>query len=349
MRVDPDAQRARVADIARAAKVSTATVDRMLHRRPGVRDATAQKVLKAAAELDYLPETGVYAALAAAPMRLAFLLPDGNNRFIRMLGDTLDYSEDQLAPFHVKCRSEQFESFNPQQLAMRLLKLGERCDGIAFMALEHPVVREAVAQLAERGVPTITLISDLAGSRRAAYVGLDNRAAGRTAGYLVGRFIGVGARPAKVALIAGSRSYSAHEEREAGFMHVIEEMFPALQVVGLREGHDDAQKNYAQARTLLEQYPDLAGIYNIGGASDGVARALKETGRAHKVVFIGHGLTPDTRAMLIDGSMDAVITQSPQAALMSCVRIFTNLREKRDAMLGVDPARTLVIFRENLP
>ena len=74
-------------------------------------------------------------------------------------------------------------------------------------------------------------------------------------------------------------------------------MFPTLQVVGLREGHDDAQKNYEQTRTLLEQYPDLAGIYNIGGASDGVARALKEMGREHKVVFIGHGLTPDTRAM----------------------------------------------------
>ena len=40
--------RASVADIARAAKVSTATVDRVLNRRPGVRDATAQRVLKAA-------------------------------------------------------------------------------------------------------------------------------------------------------------------------------------------------------------------------------------------------------------------------------------------------------------
>jgi LacI family transcriptional regulator len=120
-------------------------------------------------------------------------------------------------------------------------------------------------------------------------------------------------------------------------------------VVGLREGQDDAQKNYEQTRTLLEQYPDLAGIYNIGGASDGVARALKEMGREHKVVFIGHGLTPDTRAMLIDGSMDAVITQSPQSAMMSCVRMFTNLRDGRDVMSGVDAVRSQVIFRENLP
>ena len=266
-----------------------------------------------------------------------------------MLGDTVGYSQDHLSPFNVKCRTELFESFNPQQLAASLLRLGQRNDGIAFMALEHPAVREAVSALADKGVPTITLISDLSGSNRAGYVGLDNRAAGRTAGYLVGRFIGPGARAAKVALIAGSLSYRAHEEREAGFLHVIEEMFPALQVVGLREGQDDAQKNYEQTRTLLEQHPDLAGIYNIGGASDGVARALKECGREHKVVFIGHGLTPDTRAMLIDGSMDAVITQSPQTAMMSCVRMFTNLRDKRELMSGVDAVRSQVIFRENLP
>jgi len=93
----------------------------------------------------------------------------------------------------------------------------------------------------------------------------------------------------------------------------------------------------------------MGGIYNIGGASDGVARALKEAGREQKVVFIGHGLTPDTRALLIDGSMDAVITQSPQITLMNCVRIFTNLRDRREAMAGVESTRSQVIFRENLP
>jgi LacI family transcriptional regulator len=215
------------------------------------------------------------------------------------------------------------------------------------MALEHPAVREAVAALAARGLPVVTLISDLSNSDRAAFVGLDNRAAGRTAGYLIGRFIG--ARAAKVALIAGSLSYKAHEEREAGFLHVIDEMFPRLEVVGLREGQDDAGKNYRQTRALLEQYPDMGGIYNIGGASDGVARALKEAGREQKVVFIGHGLTPDTRTLLIDGSMDAVITQSPHTTLMNCVRIFANLRDGREALSGIETTRSQVIFRENLP
>ncbi|MDA7415617.1 LacI family DNA-binding transcriptional regulator [Xenophilus arseniciresistens] len=344
----------RIPDIARLAGVSTATVDRVLNGRAGVRAGTVQRVMRAAAELEYLPATAGAEdggapgpAAAPRPMRLSFLLPAGNNRFIRMLGDMVHYSQEHWTPFNVRCRTEFIESFNPHELAAALRRHGERADGIALMALEHPAVREAVSELVAAGVPVVTLISDLSNSGRTAYLGLDNRAAGRTAGYLIGRFIGQ--RPAKVALIAGSRSYRAHEEREAGFLHVLSEMFEQIEVVGLREGHDDSEQNYLQARSLLEQHPALAGIYNIGGASDGVARALKDAGRDQKVVFIGHGLTPDTRALLIDGSMDAVITQSPQAALASAVRIFVNVREGRAPLSGVESTRSQVIFRENLP
>lgn len=97
------------------------------------------------------------------------------------------------------------------------------------------------------------------------------------------------------------------------------------------------------------QHDDLAGIYNIGGGAEGIGRALKEAGADRKIVFIGHGLTPDTRALLIDGTMDAVITQNPQGAVMNCVRIFANLRDGREPTSGVETTRSQVIFRESLP
>ena len=340
-------RRARATDVARAAGVSTATVDRVLNRRAGVRDVTVQRVLEAAARLAYLPEDGPFAALAAKPLRLTFLLPAGTNRYLRMLGETVGYMEDQLAPLNVRCRAHTIEGFDPRVLAERLLHHGRRSDGVALMPLEHPLVREAVHTLAEEGVPVVTLVSDLSNSRRAGYVGLDNLAAGRTAALLLGRFIG--ARAATVGLIAGSRSYRGHEEREMGFLSLVEEMFPQLQVAGLREGQDDAATNERQTLALLEQHPQLAGIYNIGGASDGVARALKLAGREQKVVFIGHGLTPDTRALLIDGTLDAVITQSPQSVVGNAVRIFANLRDGRDALAGVETLRLSIVLRENLP
>lgn len=86
---------------------------------------------------------------------------------------------------------------------------------------------------------------------------------------------------------------------------VIDEMFPGLCLVGLREGRDDAGENYRHTLALLDQQSDLLGIYNVGGSSGGITRALRERAR-EDVVFVGHGLTADTRRALLDGTMDAV-------------------------------------------
>jgi LacI family transcriptional regulator len=100
---------------------------------------------------------------------------------------------------------------------------------------------------------------------------------------------------------------------------------------------------------LLDQHPDLVGIYNIGGASDGVARALKEAGRDQQIVFIGHGLTPDTRALLIDGTLDALLNQNLHSTILSAVRIFANVRAGRGPMTGVEPMQISIVLSENLP
>lgn len=339
--------RARVTDVARAAGVSTATVDRVLHGRAGVRPLTVERVVRAATTLGYILDPLPYAAQARRPMRLVFLLPEGSNRFLALLGQQVGEMRGSFESLAMTARVEFIRSFHPAELARALREAGREANGVAFMALEHPTVREAVDILAEAGTPSLTLISDISNSRRAAYVGLDNRSTGRTVGYLMARFIGP--RPAKVAMIAGSLSYRAHEEREMGFLHLFTELFPMIEVVGLREGHDDEAKNYRQAKMLLSRHPDLAGIYNIGGGAMGIARALREARREKETVFIGHGLSPDTRALLLDGTMDAVITQDPRATLLDCAMIFDNLRSGHEPMSGVFSRSGEIVLRENLP
>jgi LacI family transcriptional regulator len=264
-----------------------------------------------------------------------------------MLGDSVGAAAATLAPYNVRCRTHFIDSFDPLRVAAALRRHGARAQGLAFMALEHPRVRQAVDELAEKGVPVVTLISDLSPSRRIANVGLDNLAAGRTAATLIGRFLGP--RRGPVAMIAGSLSYRGHEQRELGFMQLMQAQFPQLQVVGVREGRDDAQTNYRQACALLRQHPDLVGLYNIGGGAEGVGRALQERGSGERTIFVAHGLTPDTRALLTDGTLDAVINQHPQTMILNTVRIFTNLRDGRRPTAGVEPMRISIVLRENLP
>ena len=177
--------------------------------------------------------------------------------------------------------------FNSAALSMAITHHGRRADGIAFMALDDEHVRAAASKVAASGKPVLTLISDLPQSGRLAYVGLDNIAVGRTAARVIGQM--TEARPGQIGLIAGSLVYEAHREREAGFRVLITERFPHLKVVKVQEGHDDATENYRAARNLLAQHPKLAGIYNIGGASTGVARALREFAGTRRICFVGHG------------------------------------------------------------
>lgn len=340
-------RRPTIVDVARVAGVSTATVDRVLNGRQGVRPSMAHRVMKAAAELGYMDESLLVTAQPKTLSNIVFLLPAGTNRYLAHLGRMIVEQTSYFEKAGIRPVVEYIRSFSPEILAAALLRHGRSADGIAFMAIEHPAVREAVNRLAEKGVPVVTLISDIGNAPRAAYFGLDNRAAGRLAGYLIARFIGKG--PARVAMIAGSLSYRAHEEREMGFLHVLRESWPEIEVVGLREGHDDEAMNFRQMRMLLSQHPDLAAIYNIGGGASGVGKALKEARREHSLVFVGHGLTPDTRAFLVDGTMDAVITQSPADTISRVARLFGNLRAGRPAEEDIEPLRSEVIFRENLP
>ncbi|MGU3492861.1 LacI family DNA-binding transcriptional regulator [Xanthobacteraceae bacterium A53D] len=334
-----------LADVAAQAGVSIATTDRVLNNRASVRPATLARVMRAATELGYLAD-GAPAATPAAAMRITFLLPEGPNRFLNDLGRLVAEKADDLLAMGARCHVAQVASFDAKSLARSLLECGRKADGVVLMGVEHPDVRDAVNLLAARGTPCVTLISDVAHSRRIGYVGLDNRSAGRTAAWLLSRFLRP--RPAKVALIAGSLSYRAHEEREMGFLSLIKESEPTIEVVGLREGYDDDAQCYRAIRAILARHPDLAGIYNIGSGSQGVGRAMTEVKGGRDIVFIGHGLTPDTRALLREGLMDAVITHNPMAAIIDCV---TALKRVRDGAgpLDIEPARCEVMLRENLP
>lgn len=332
-----------MADVADAAQVSLATVDRVLNRRRGVKQRTVDRVLDAALAIGYMQAGEREKLSKPRPPNIVFLLPMGTNPYLRLLGDKVRAAAairngDQAA---VRCFF--IESFSAQALAAALRHHANWADGIAFMAIDHPLVREAVDEVAAGGTRLITIVSDLPHPRREAYVGLDNQSAGRTAAYLLGRFCR--AAEGSVALVAGSRNYRAHAEREMGFLSLIEETMPGLRVIGMREGHDDRNENYRHTLSLIEQNSDLVGIYNVGGSSDGIGRALREKGMAGKVVFIGHGLSPDTRRLLIEGAMDMVINSDPDQLIAETLARFSR---PPDALNGPG-ARMELLFRENLP
>jgi LacI family transcriptional regulator len=343
VQADMKNDRVNLRDVARAAQVSPATADRVLNNRAGVRDRTRERVLSAARALGYIDDVPPDQP-PARDVDLVFLLPSGTNSFIDMLRLQIEGQGAARSDLHV--RVERLEGFDPASVAARLRGLQGQVSGIGVVAQDHPVVQDAIRTLAAAGTPVVTIASDIRNSPRIAYVGIDNRQAGRLAGLLVGRLVPP-QRPAKVALFAGSLSYRGHEEREMGFRHILREEFAHLQIVELRETHDDRIRAEAETLALLDRHPDMAAFYNLGGATSGIAQALVARQRAGAVTVIAHDLTAANQALLLDGTVDAIIDQNPRVEAREALNLLAHAA--RNAPYQFHAPRIQVIFRENIP
>lgn len=334
-------------DVAREAGVSLATVDRVVNRRPGVRDKTVARVEAAILKLSYRPDPAAARLARNRSFRFGFILPTGSTGFMDLLDEHVHHTAEWLAAQRAYIDTLHVDVFDPDVLAEALESQGPRFDGIATVALDHPRVRAAIDELASAGVAVVTLVSDAPTSRRLHYVGIDNTAAGRTAGTLMGRFLA--GRSGTIGVIAGSMALRDHAERQFGFVQVITSEYPELTVLPVVEGRDDHARNQALAEQLLARHPDLVGLYNIGAGNRGIVTALEASGRAGQVVTIAHELTPHTRRALVRGVIDACINQDAGHEARSAGRILLAHCSGEPIMADQERIRIDIFLRDNLP
>jgi LacI family transcriptional regulator, galactose operon repressor len=337
-------RRATVHDVARTAGVSLATVDRVLNGRPGVRPETAVRVEAAIKALDFRRDLSASLLARARDLKLVFLLPDGRNAFMESLsaavGRRLRASRNErlmlaVTPYH---------ALDPGALVTRLEELdAHEVDCAVIVAPDDPAVAGAIEAATHRGIVVLTLVSDLPGSARKHFIGIDNQAAGRSAASLLGRFCTAG----RIGIIAGSMGLRDHRERFEGFAGVLGREFPQLEIVGPLEGHEDEAATEAAALKLLEDR-NLTGIYNLGAGNDGLISALGRTHRAGNIRVIAHELTDATRGALRAGTLDVVIDQDPDGEIRAAIAAARQVALSPNAQIHSEPIEIGIFLRDNL-
>ncbi len=337
-----------VHDIAKEAGVSLATVDRVLNARPGVREQTVERVQEAIKRLGYVRDT--YAANLARrrQYKFIFILPDGGNQFVSMLRAALVETAEAQHAERLSVKVIQVPGFDPHAVVRAIDGLKpSQIDGVALMMPETPQVRDSVARLKAAGIPVVALVSDLPNSPRDHFVGIDNRAAGRTAGVLLGRFLG--SRQGKVAVLVNTTQARDMLERRAGFDEVMARDFPDLVPLPSLEGHDDHALAEKVVAACLDHHGPVVGIYSAGAGTRGVTKVLRDRGLGNDLVAVAHEVTPHSRVALKEGIIDALIAQNVGHLARSALRV---LRAKSDGV-GILEAqeriRIDILIKENLP
>lgn len=288
-------------EIALQAGVGLATVDRVLHQRPGVRPATRRRVEQACAELERQQQQ---VGLKGRRFMIDLVM-EAPVRFTRIVREALGVAMRRAHPAVFRTRDHLAETMSVPDLVAVLDTIARRgSHGVLLKAPDVPAITQAVTRLLARGIPVVTLVTDLKNVPCHAYVGLDNRCAGETAAYLMAQWIG----PESVDVLVSSsgQRFQGEDERIRAFMDALTSDRPSCNVHVLDAGQGLHGPTAAAVGRLLLKESSVSAVYSVGGANAAILAAFDLANRRCRP-FIGHDLDEENLPLLRSGRLSAVL------------------------------------------
>ena len=295
-------------EIAGAAGVSRATVDRVLHGRGHVKPEVEARIRELAREMRYQPSPlGRGLVKSARATKIGVVCQFTETPFMKMVVSGIEQAREDLRLMGAELLLDTIDSYAPARMIASIDEmLKEGAQGLALTPGNTADIRAKVREVIAQGVPVITFNTDLPGAERLCYVGLDNIRAGRTcAGLMASSLRGGGL----VLPVSGYRGHSAHDQRLSAFQDTVRTTFPALRLLPAAYCHDSDRVSEEIVLETLKKHPDLNGVYVSGNGQSGVCRALRGAGRTGKTVVICYDLTEQNALELERGGIDFLIDQ----------------------------------------
>ncbi|OKH71254.1 LacI family transcriptional regulator [Mycobacterium sp. SWH-M1] len=332
------AHRYKIREIAQQSGLSEATVDRVLNRRPGVRETTIAEVDQAIADLDKQR-----AQLRLNGRRyLIDVIMQTPRRFSDAFRAAVEAELPAFAPAMLRARFHLWEAGSTAQMVDTLGRI-RGSHGVILKAQDEPQVAEAVDRLVDSGVPVVTYTTDIPASTRSAYVGIDNHGAGVTAAYLVQQWLGDS--PSGVLITLSRAVFRGEGEREVGFRSALRGSGRTIVEVSGSDGIDAS--NERLVLDALASNPGIEAVYSVGGGNVATVAAFEKLNRPCRV-FVAHDLDADNRRLLGEGKLSAVLHNDLRADARLALRLILHERGALPAE-AARPVPIQVITPYNLP
>ena len=220
--------------------------------------------------------------------------------------------------------------------------------GIVLAPTDSKALCRPVADAKAKGIPVVIIDSGLDGKDFISFVATDNRAGGLKGGRHLVKLLG---GKGKVAMLRYQENSASTENREAGFMDATKEKEAAgIEVVSSDTYGGDTNASAQEAgKTLLRRFTNAEGKLTIDGifcpnasTTIGMLMALRKSGFAGKVRFVGFDSTEQLIDALRKKEIDGLILQDPvNMGYMGVMTVMDHIK-KRTVKPRIDTGAVLV-------
>ncbi len=225
-----------------------------------------------------------------------------------------------------------------QQILDDLLAKG--VDGIAVSPIDPANQTAFLNKIAEQTL-LICHDSDAPDSKRVAYIGTDNFAAGREAGKLIKEALPNGG---KIMVFVGATDAENSKQRFGGIKQELEGS--KIEIIDVRTDDTDTVRAQKNAEDTLVKYPDVAclvGLYNYNGPA--ILNAVRSAGKQGKVQIVCFDENDETLEGVSSGDIYGTVVQQPfEFGKQAITKMAQHLAGDKAALAGgkqIVPTRSL--------
>lgn len=295
--------------IAELAGVSRGTVDRALHNRGRVNPEVAARIHRIAAELGYKPNlVGQALVRTKRDFKIGAILQSVETPTMQIVLEGLRRAADELRASGVELIIRELRGLDEELVLESIEELtSQGIQGLAISPNNTAELRQCINGLYEQGIPVITMNSDIPGSKRICFIGMDNYRAGQTAAGLMCQML---PDTSKVLPLAGHLNNTAHNNRLNGFLDTLHEQNTHnLRIMPFQPCFDRNDYAHEITQHALRENPDLVGIYVTSNGQEGVCQAVEEEGKKGKIKIIAYDLNAPNMRLLQSDSLSIVLDQ----------------------------------------
>jgi LacI family transcriptional regulator len=308
--------------IAEMANVSIGTVDRALHGRGGIKDATRQRILQIARQIGYTPNLAARAlSVTKASSRIGVCIPREIRFFYDQLWSGVLEEARRLQQLGVEFVTRPVQTLGQDDTEAFKELVATGVDGIILTAGNPKDLTPLINDAEENGISVVCVSTDAPESRRSTVVCVEPWLNGCLAGELMGKLLPPGS---KVAVIAGMLTAEDHRKKTDGFSDTFPRHCAGGKIAAVVEGHEDEDESFQKTFDLLRRIPTLSGLYVNTVNCLPVCRALGARGLAGKIRLITTDLFAEMSSYFQKGTITASIYQQPHRQGQIAVRLLAD-------------------------